>query len=500
MSKMPLTKSEYLAGLQCPRMLWIMRHKSRHFSDPGLARLQRFQKSYEVEEFARQLFPGGTLIPWSEHDQTKRLEATQAALLDRPAALFEGVFESAGVQVQIDILVHDAANQGWKLYSVKSGTVVTDHALEDLAFQYEILVQKGINITAAGMIYLNKQYTRGQTLNLSGLFTITDLTAQTINKSRSVCKRIHDMQEVLQGEDPHTDIGPHCTTPYDCRARRYCWSHIPPLSVFQVSRLGGAEKFRLYHAGRIRQQDLLEEDLSPAQFREVQANLNQEILIRYPELKQFLSQLCLPVYYLDFECFQQAVPAYPGIKVYEQIPFQYSLHIHHTDGKLEHRDFLAEPGTDPRLALVQQLCADIPPGSRLVVYSASLEKTVIKRLAHTFPAHRKHLFSLLPGMIDLQVPFLKRWAYHYMQQGSHSIKAVLPAWVPDLAQAYNLSGSVHNGSEAMSTWVSLTEVTAPEQLQSLQQDLRAYCGLDTLAMVKIADSLKEYLINQFTPS
>ena len=59
-------------------------------------------------------------------------------------------------------------------------------------------------------------------------------------------------------------------------------------------------------------------------------------------IKAFLGTLSYPIYHLDFETFQQAIPEWKGIRLFMQIPFQYLLHIEHEDGRLEYREFLTE--------------------------------------------------------------------------------------------------------------------------------------------------------------
>ena len=48
---------------------------------------------------------------------------------------------------------------------------------------------------------------------------------------------------------------------------------------------------------------------------------------------EFLDTLSYPLYHLDFETFQQAVPEFIGLRPYEQIPFQFSIHKDYGNGK-----------------------------------------------------------------------------------------------------------------------------------------------------------------------
>ncbi len=486
-----LTKSEYLSGLQCHKMLWILKHDPSRLDTAGMSRLQRFQRGYEVGELACGLFPGGYRISYTEEDLAARCEHTIELMKGDCPAIYEATFEHQGLVVMVDILHRDPAGTGWEIHEVKSSTGVSEVYLEDLTFQYYVLTQTGVHITSAWLIYLNKEYTRGKEFNLRGLFHTLDLTESIKSRQKQIPPRITAMRQILTGAEPDIPIGTHCASPYECRAHSSCWASIPDYSVFQVSRLSGEEKFALYHQGKVRQSDLDLTGLSDKQAQEVQANLNREIVVNISALKQFLDQLRYPLYHLDFESFQQAIPEFQGIRVYQQIPFQYSLHIEYADGRLEHREYLAPTGSDPRPGLAARLVEDIPAGSMVLAYNATFERTVIKKLALAYPRLKKQLLAVQKNMVDLLDPFQKRMVYHYAQHGSNSIKDVLPAWVEDMEQAYADLKVVHNGSEAMSAYVSMAALQDPGEIESLRSRLLEYCRMDTLAMVRILARLRE---------
>ena len=209
------------------------------------------------------------------------------------------------------------------------------------------------------------------------------------------------------------------------------------------------------------------------------------------EIKKFLATLYYPIYHLDFETFQQAVPEYIGCHPYEQIPFQYSLHIEYEDGRLEHLEFLAKEGEDPRRSLAEQLVKDIPRGVCSTAYNMSFEKSVLRHLAEGFPDLSRHLMDIHDNMCDLMVPFQKQYYYSKAMQGSYSIKYVLPAlWPGDPELDYHNLEGVHNGAEASASYADMVNHT-PEEIAEMRENLLKYCGLDTYAMVKVLNRLKE---------
>jgi hypothetical protein len=208
------------------------------------------------------------------------------------------------------------------------------------------------------------------------------------------------------------------------------------------------------------------------------------------EINLFIETLRYPLYFLDFETFQEAIPSFDGQRPYMQIPFQYSLHILETKGgALRHREFLAEEGTDPRREIAERLCADIPKGVCVLAYNMGFEKGRIRELAELFGDLSAHLIKIRDNIKDLMRPFQKRAFYSREMGGSYSIKQVLPALCPDEIELdYHALDLVHNGGEAMTAYTEPPGKT-PEERQRIKKALFAYCRLDTLAMVRILEKL-----------
>lgn len=207
-------------------------------------------------------------------------------------------------------------------------------------------------------------------------------------------------------------------------------------------------------------------------------------------IRDFLDTLSYPLYFLDFETMMPVIPKYIGTKPYSQITFQYSLHyIEHEGGELKHKEFLGESGTDPRRALAEQLCEDIPTDVCVTAYNKAFECTRIKELAGYYPDLAEHLLNIESNMKDLLVPFQSGYYYNRAMGGSFSIKSVLPAIFPDdpSLDYHNLEG-VHNGGEAMTVFPKI-QFMSPEEQKTARRNLLKYCELDTFAMVKVWQEL-----------
>jgi hypothetical protein len=205
-----------------------------------------------------------------------------------------------------------------------------------------------------------------------------------------------------------------------------------------------------------------------------------------------MKQLYYPIYFLDFESFQPPIPLYENSRAYEQIVFQYSLHyIEQDGGELYHKEFLAEPGEDPRRKLAEQLCIDIPKNVCVAAYNMTFEKGRIKELAQLYPDLSEHLMNIHDHIVDLIIPFRRKDYYCKDMQGSYSVKYVLPALFPDDPSLnYKNLEDIHNGGDASAAFSAMQNMP-PDELQRCRNNLLKYCGLDTYAMVKIWEKLKE---------
>ena len=301
-------------------------------------------------------------------------------------------------------------------------------------------------------------------------------------------------EKILRSEtEPEIDISEHCKKPYDCGYWKYCSRHIPNPSVFDLYRLQTSKKFDYYRKGIITYNDLFLSGVvtNEKHLRQIEFALTDKgTYVDKDGIRDFLDTLSYPLYFLDFETEQPVIPKYNGTKPYQQIPFQYSLHyIESEDGELKHKEFLAESGSDPRRALAESLCKDIPMNVCVTAYNKAFECGRIKELADAFPDLAEHLLNIRENTKDLLDPFQKGYYYNKAMGGSFSIKSVLPAIFPNdpTLDYHNLDG-VHNGSEAMSIFPKIKDMP-PEEQEKARKNLLEYCKLDTFAMVKVWEEL-----------
>ena len=376
---------------------------------------------------------------------------------------------------------------------IKSSSEISDIQKDDIALQYYVLKESNlISISSVSLIHINKQYIREGKIEVPELFTTVDMTEFVIQEQEEIQNKLILMRNILNREIPQVEISfDRCDMPYECEFKNYCWAHIPPVSVFNLSRLTKANKFKLYTQGIVNLKDLPKDyKLSAFQKAQVEAELSGNDVVDNNSLSRFLSEeINYPLYFLDFETFFTAIPRFNGIRPRQKIPFQYSLHIQHEDGKLEHFEYLADGKEDPRIKLLEQLKGEIEGKGSVVVFNKSFENGVFKKLAEDFPEHAEWINKVLGRIIDLAVPFQNFHYYCPTQKGKYSIKKVLPAIT---GKGYD-NLEINNGGDASILYYNSHIANKEEVNDKLRQNMLNYCGLDTEAMVWIVDELRKLI-------
>ena len=484
---MNLSKSKYCNGLQCKKMLWLYKNKPEEKEEVNNQSV--FDNGNDVHEVARKLLGEDINIPFNE-DLTQMIKDTEEVMKQEKVIITEASFSYENNFCSVDILKKEGNT--YEIYEVKSSTELKDVYVDDASYQYFVLTSLGLKVEKCYVAILNNRYVRKGKLDLNQLFKKIDVTDEVVSKQAQVKQMIKDMNKYMeQKKEPKDDIGIHCFKPYKCPFFKYCTRHLPESNIFEINEINVNEKLKLYVEGIVSLEDLLKEDISNEAKQHIEYELyDKEDYIDKKSIKEFLNTLSEPLYFLDFETFALPIPKYDGTRPYQQVPFQYSLH-YIEEGKLYHKEFLAESGVDPRKLIAESLVRDIPKNVPVLAYYMSFEKGRIKELAETFPDLKDHLMSIHDNIKDLIVPFKNRSYYAKGMHGSASIKYVLPAMFPnDESLNYKNLELVHNGDEAMNIYARLGEYPKEEQ-EYIRERLLKYCELDTYAMVKIYEKLKQ---------
>jgi hypothetical protein len=474
-------------GLQCPKLLWFRYNAKDQIPAPDESQQAVFDQGTEVGELAQQLFPGGMVVAPGIINPQEVIAQTLDAIRKR-LSLYEAAFVFHGGYARTDILV-PVADGAWDLVEVKSTTQLKEDVhLPDIAFQAFVLTGAGIKLRKCFLAHINNEFVRHGPIDPQKFFTLEDVTKPVSALSRDIEEQIDAMQRVIGAKaHPEIQIGPQCDNPYTCALHDRCWSFLPEASVFTLYR-GGAKSFTLFQQGIQKLVDIpADVTLTDNQAIQRAALLAGQPHIDRPALAAFLGQLEYPVSYLDFETIGTAIPLFDGVKPYQQVPFQYSLHIIRSpDTKPEHQSFLAEGTADPRPEFMRHLRETLPATGSVVAYNAGFETGRLKECCELLPEYKPWLRKVTPRIVDLLLPFRGFRYHHPDQNGSNSMKAVLPALT---GKGYE-SLAIQEGNAAGREFLRVTygQVTSAER-RRVRRDLEEYCGLDTLGMVQIVDQL-----------
>jgi hypothetical protein len=388
----------------------------------------------------------------------------------------------------IDILVKK--NGKWFAYEVKSSTSVKDQFIQDAALQYNIISKTGLVLADLSVIYINNEYVRYGDLDIQQLFKTESILGKVLVLQPAIDEKIAELKATIKlTTPPDIRIGNQCHNPYTCDFISYCWRDVPENSVFDLRGRGASDVANeLYEQGIVEISKIPEDyKLSENLRTQVNSLTKNETIIDKEGIKEFLAGLVYPLHYLDFETYATAIPEYDCTWAYEQIPFQFSLHIQKTrNGVVEHLEFLAEAGKEAREEFIITLIKAVGTEGSVIAYNKGFEGRIMKEMAGIYPKYIDQLQAIIGRLYDLMTPFQKKMYYKPEMSGSYSIKDVLPALVPELSYA---DLPINNGAAASTIFCNLKFEKDQIKAQETRNDLLQYCKLDTLAMVKILEVL-----------
>jgi len=483
-----LSKSRFQKGLQCEKALWLSVNQPEAGQAVTEAQQWIFDQGHEVGMLARELFPGGIEVAEDHFHSAEALETTARLLAEGTRILYEPAFEFGGAFARVDILA--ASDEGgWDLYEVKSGTALKDVYVTDAAVQAYVLEGAGLRLRTVNVVRIDTSYVyAGGPYDVNALFAVEDVTELVRAYLPSVGLTISRLRTMLDGPEPEVLLGSWCSHPYTCEFGPYCRSFLPgEYPITDLPRLSEPVMHALLKAGHT---SLLEvpgdfPGLTAAQREAVAAAKAGEPRVDFEGLSRALGALAWPVYHLDFETVAPALPIWPGTRPYQQVPFQYSVHVHYADGTIKHRHYLHRGDTDPRRRLARHLIADCGRRGSVMHYT-SYERTQIDNLMAALPDLAPTLGFIRKRLVDLAA-IVRTNMRHPRAAGRSSIKYVLPAWCPDLSYS---AIKISDGQTASSRYLRILKGEVDEaEAQVILSDLKEYCGLDTYGMARLLSEM-----------
>lgn len=447
-----ISKSEYMMFLKHPAWLWVKKNDPKKIPPVDENTQALFDAGHQFEPYAESLFPEGAMLGFSDYQEYLSLpERTQDAVSRGEQVLFQPRFEWDSFTCICDI-VSFVGDKEVDLYEIKASTSAKSEHEFDLAFQVAVLEGSGLNVRNIYVIHVNNQYVRNGAIEADKITNIQEVTEKVRNKGELTTKYMPMALEIAKRPtmpDPNPDL----------------------------AKLGSKYEWLKIYA-----------NIMPPEV-EVPAEAVEPV-IQHDAIKQFLGELKFPLYFLDYETMSGLIPYFDGHRPYQQIPFQYSLHILRSpDAELEQREYLHRENSDPSRPLVEQLVNDIGDNGTVLVWYEKFEKSRNTELGDMIPEYKDAMEALNGRVVDLIIPFKNKWYDDPRFKGSSSIKQVLPVLCPELS--YKELG-IQEGGSAQRLWMeAILDDKRADQKDQILADLIEYCKLDTLAMVEIYNVLRK---------
>jgi len=488
-SPVTVSKTDYILWRECRKNAWLKIHRTDVYYANELSAFEKqiIETGNEVEAVARNLFPTGVLIEGrDEAAQNKTAELIKSG----EKTLFQPIFVKDGFLAACDVLKLNEKTGEYDIYEIKaSNSIDTKLHLPDLAFQVCLLKKCGIKIGTINLLHLNAKYVRQGTLEITRLFTIEDVSETVSGMLEAVDAEMSQALTYLSAEKE--PAGP-CECVYKgrsshCTTFSYSNPHIPGYSVHDIARIG-VSKAKLMELidGNVYKLDDVPESikLSEIQANQVNVHITKRPIIRADKIAEEFRSLVFPLYFLDYETFPCAIPRFDGFSPYQQIPFQYSLHVAESpDKEPAHFEFLHEGTDNPSQPFVDSLKANVGKIGTIIVWNKKFECGRNEELAKRVPAAKPFLDDLNSRVYDLMDIFSKQYHVHHDYQGSTSIKYVLPVLVPELKYD-NLP--IREGGTASQKWDEMVNSgLLTDVKKQIAANLKKYCELDTYAMYAI---------------
>ena len=484
-----LSKTKYLNGLKCHKLLWYEYNRKDDLPAIDASTQAIMDQGKAVGELAQALFPGGITVKRDYMPDKQAEKSLEAVKLRKP--LFEAGFVYKQAYALTDIL-NPVEKGAWDFIEVKSSTSVKGEHYNDVAFQKYTYEGAGLKIRKCYLMYINNQYVRKGEIEPKKLFATEDVTKQCDKFIPEIEANTADMFETIQKKDvPRVKVGPHCDSPHPCPLEDICWDFLPAKDDIFCLYYGTKKAYELMERGILRLNDI-NDDVSLNHKQGIQVSCHKTGMphIDKKGLEDFLDALKYPLYFLDFETINPAIPLYDNSRPFETIPFQYSLYIVKDEGaKPEQHSYLASGDKDPRPEILKQLKTLLGNSGAVIAYNAIFEKTTLRHASEAYPEYQDWVASLEERIIDLLIPFRNFLYYHPDQAGSASLKNVLPVMTKS---NYDDMEIAEGGMASIEySRVTFGKNIDEKDRQRVRTALEKYCDLDTKGMIEILEKLRK---------
>lgn len=499
---MTISKSEFLLFLKHPAWLWLKKYDKNKLPLPNEDLQALFDEGTLFEGYAEKLFPEAVRLGYkndgNEFSGTKYYALPDLTLkeIEKGAkTILQGRVGVNNITAIFDVLERVDKNL-FDLSEIKASTSVKPEHITDLAFQTIVLEDAGFKVRNLNVLHVNNKYKRQGEIDPKSITTKTDVTEEVREVIEVTRENIARAFKLLESKEM-PDISPRHLSKggeiFDewLKVLELIRGKLPETSIYKLYSPDSKTIAWLEDNGIELLNDIpLDGPLNEKQLRQVEAMKSGTQHVNVEEIRNFLESLTYPLYFLDYETMSGVIPAFDGYRPYQQVPFQYSLHIlEEPNGELKHKEYLHTEKSDPVPHLLKCLRDDFSGSGSVISWYMPFEKSRNNEMGEAYPEYKTFLNDVNERMVDLMTPFSKGWFVDKNFFGRASIKSVLPALLPDFSyKELNIS----HGGQAQRVWMeTILRGKNVKDKEKIMKDLRDYCNLDTYAMYAIFKYLEE---------
>ena len=491
-----LSKSEYMMFLKHPGLLWVKKYRKDLLPvvDDNLQAI--FQQGNEFEAYAESLFPNVKRLGFQGYNSYLQLpEKTEAAWRSGANCVAQGRYEFQELTCITDLLEKLPEN-GYKLVEIKSSTKAKEEHYLDLAFQWVVLEGAGYDILNCELALVNSEFVREGAVDPKEFVKFVDVTAAVKAKLEDTKTNISEALSVIkQKEMPPINPEFAKLNSYAewMEIRKKLLPSVPDGSIYKLPSINAEQVYNLLKKGITSENEVPEgAKLYPSTKKYLRAKKIGHQEVDVGRLRQFMDRLTYPLYFFDYETSQNLIPKWDGTKPYQQVTFQYSLHVlDEPGGNLRHLEYLHQNQGNPAPELLEKLKMHMGNSGSVLSWYAKFERMRNNELSAMYPEYKELLEGINSRLIDLMDPFAEEMVVDPDFNGSASIKSVLPVFCPKLG--YN-DLEIKEGQSAARLWKKATfELQDEHEKNRIYANLIKYCERDTYAMVAIYEKLREYV-------
>ena len=491
---MQLSKSDFMMYLRHPAWLWLKKHDRDKLPPPDENLQALFDAGHEFEVYAERRFPEGITLGFDDFKEYQSLTGRTKEALDNGAkTIFQGRFLTGDITCICDVF-NRVSNNEFDLYEIKASTKAKPEHTYDLGFQTLVIEGTGYKVRNISVIHINNNYVKDVEIDYLNFTDVTDITDEVRSNLDLTRSRIDDALKVMVNPK-RPDISPRHCRMYSLNEWLNIYRGLETIDDYSIYDLATPSKV----IGSLEDLEIKKIadipvgfSLSSKQNLQYVATKQDKRIIDNDKVREFLGTFKYPLYFLDYETAGGTMPPFDGSKPYQQVPFQYSLHVIETpETEVIHKEYLHRSKNNPVKELVSKLRGDIGTSGTIISWNKQFEKNCNNTMKEMYKRFKEadvkevgeFLDDINARMIDLMEPFSKGWFVDKDFLGSASLKYVLPVVVPELS--YD-DLAIQEGGSAQRLWMDAVLNDKQDiDKDELFNNLIEYCRLDTLSMVEI---------------